>query len=763
MNTSKSLRNNQSNTTEGKSTHSSLLYYIIIIIPFVLFLLFLLFKYSYSQRTTSQLAQLNYSKLLQLSKLPQCSDIDPKYQYKLCDYYISASYMTPCVGNLHYDYVSTDMIKTVLVSGARYIQIPICSYNVDADARPIVATAIYGKQNITSLNTLELLEVFTTIRNFAFVSSNEEDNTINYPLIIHLILNTNNKFTLNQVANYIKQSMSDVLVPTSNYKTYPIWLEQVCNLLNKIIIIATPEYLGTNLEQIVIPTTSLFQTLDKELKSINSDTLITTTAPPSQTTLPSSQMHSYLRRLSEKEQTADASNFHSKYPSVASITNSNLDTIGTTILNDNTLLNPLQCYNKVGVSSVIPMDPADVTVVNNDPSNAFTTGCQIVAMNFQLNDSNMQNYIKIFSTSSYRLKPTSLRFEETETDNTTTSQQLALYTPIPTTNLPVLNQLVEKYANKLIALQPYALPTTYLTQIEANLVFKGIPPANTLPQSNLPYTVINTSTTDNKPSKNQCFRVVVSNLSSGNNNVSICLESILMPNYVITINGTATTLQTLSTKTAILKTQSFYLTPPIKRDPSNVQDKVSLLNVNTANNTQLYLAYQNKSLAALPDYNTDDGNIASTFGIVPVPFNFTVTITSVIATGGLFSSGGVVGVRLNDLSAAENFILIPQSQQNKGQIGKVPNVPFILKNAKTGTILSSDDNTNLLMDNNSAQTSNSLMKAVATQGFYRIVNSKGGSLTQGDGGVLKFTYPDTSATTSFTSNYLFNIELNYLI
>ena len=130
---------------------------------------------------------MNYKKQLENKPLLQCYQQDVKYQFKLCDYYISSSFMTPCVGNQHYDYVSNDMIHEVIQSGARYIQIPICEADVGMKALPVVATAEYGQNLITSLNTLEI-QVY--LKQYVVMLLNLNNKSTNYPLIIHLILNT---------------------------------------------------------------------------------------------------------------------------------------------------------------------------------------------------------------------------------------------------------------------------------------------------------------------------------------------------------------------------------------------------------------------------------------------------------------------------------------------------------------------------------------------------------------------------------------------
>jgi len=795
-----------SRLTTRLDNNNNLKYYLMFITPVLIILLYLLFKYSFSQRNASQIILLDYQKNITPVNLPECLDIDPVNRFSLCDYYISSSYMTPCVGNLHYDYISLDMIKTVLMSGARYIQIPICSDSVLADANPIIATAVYGTKLITSLNTLSVIDVLTTIASYAFVNSNNynsstspslssssssskesNDATVNYPLIVHFILNTNNTYTLNQLANNIKQLLGNVLVSPVKYIDKPIWFEQVCILLNKIIIIATPEYLGTNLEDVIVPTTSLFQTFYQGDISKFTNGLATgagasaTTIPL--TTQPGAQYHAYLKRLSEKAQTKNALLFNEKYPSLNAIVSGDLNKIGSTILSDTSFLNPLVCFNKVGISVVKPLNPSDVLAINYDPSDAFMDGCQCVTMNFQVNDINMQNYIKIFATSSYRLKPTSLRYSETATLITSpSSQNLSLYKPMPTVSHNILSQLVTKYTNQLIAFQSYELPTTYMTQIEQNIIFKVFQNISTqliststpTPKLDLPYTIITTPGTrtpsSGKPSVNQCFRVSISTLSGPN--ACINLESISMPGYYITLSGNSmsTNLQTLSTSTASLKRQSFYLTAPKKIDNSTSLEQVSLRNVDDSN--VKFLAFQSKNLVTLPDTNADAANSAMTFAIVPVQFQYIATILT--ANGdSVFTSGSVVGIKISNNAVAVPYILIPSgdilSSNNSSSIA-VPNIPFSLKNPNTGNILTMDVNTKLLMDASHSKTANSIITAKYTQGFYILLIGEM-VLMQMSGGVLQFTNipgPTHSthgehAAVSYTSNYLFNINLSYNI
>jgi len=369
---------------------------------------------------------MGYKDTISLDELQQCYQLDQSMQYKLCDYYISSSYMTPCIGNQHYDYVSTDMIIEVIQSGARYIQIPICESDVSPQALPVVATAQYGQKIITSLNTLDINMVLKIIRSSAFKINNKK---INYPIIIHFILNTNNAYTLGVLADSIQATISDVLVNVENYKTFPIFLEKLCNLLGKIIIFATPEYQGTKLEPYIIPTNKMFEIFHyTEIANIS---------------LPTNSAYTtyYNNKLSSKQQTKTNELFKQKYPSIEYIIQ-NQDSIGKTILNDKELFNNLMCFNKVGMTIIKPQNPTDVISSNYDSTESIYYGCQFITMNFQVNDTNMKNYLAIFKDSSFRLKPSSMRFSEVEEP---IPDLLALYQAVIPKNNNILNDIYYKY------------------------------------------------------------------------------------------------------------------------------------------------------------------------------------------------------------------------------------------------------------------------------------------------------------------------------
>lgn len=716
--------------------------YTIIITPLVIFLIYLLYKYSFSTRTKNVLDTLSYSSKLQLKNLPFCIDIDPKYRYKLCDYYISSSYMTPCIGNQHYDYVSLEMIQKVLQSGARYIQIPICSDTPDYQANPVVATAVYGTQVITSLNTLNIIDVLKVIKSYAFYTDTtiNKDSNINYPLIIHFILNTTNTYVLNLLSSSIKNILLDVIIPNTKYKEFPIGLEQVCNLLNKIILIATPEYKNSNLTDIIIPNDNLFQIINyNDINNFNiaqfSTQSNTITNPITTNYNQYQQMYNNL--LSESAQMNNTRIFNKKYPSLQYIID-NSNSIGSTILQDNDILNNILSFNKVGMTIITPMNPSDVLTTNYDPSNAFMNGCQLVTMNFQNNDNNMSSYIDIFKNSSFRLKPDSLRFSETEQP----IQNLRnVYTTVQPIDHQINTNFISRYINSFISIESYSLPNTYITVSQNFLSFRP-PNQFTIPQ------ITDSNSMSRTLDISQCFRVNKSSLSG--NDICINLESALYPNQYITINNNNVILQPLSSTTSILRLQSFYPCLPKTNDTETTKFLVSFRSLDDDN--PLWLFFRSKSLVALYSNNDNDSNNNMTFMINTIHFNYIIKIYT-INGGSIISTNGIVGILANNINSATTYIIKPVDILTKFEDIR-QNIQVYIQNHTTKTYLYYSNN--VLKDDSTTPNNNSIFIIKPSNNFYTITNTNGKILTISNNINLQFLNQSDNVF-----NSLFKIELSY--
>jgi hypothetical protein len=708
---------------------SNLKNYLIVAIPILVIIIFIGFKYNFNARNVSSLAEMSYPAMINPTNLQNCSSIDISMQYKLCDYYISSSYMTPCIGNQHYDYVSLDMITQVLQSGARYIQIPICESDISPNAIPVVGTTQYGQRVITSLNTLDTQQVFNVIRANAFLLNKEK---INYPLIIHLVLNTTNPYTLGVLADYIRLTLSDKLCNVSKYTKFPIALEKLCNLLGQIILVATPEYVGTKVEPYIVPFANLYESyyygdLSKE------------TLPPG-----GSYTNSYNNLLSTKQQTRSNTIFKTKYPSLDYIIN-NSSSVGASILEDKDILNNLTNFNKVGLTLVKPHNPADVVSANYDPTEAVYNGCQFISMNFQVNDNNMKNYIKIFKSSSFVLKPASMRFSEAEEPTKNLEQ---VYRAISPTNSRVVNNLYYEYNNLLIALESYSAPGYYLTQIESNLRF------------NLG-SIIKRDKFDNKTYNigiNQCFLVSKSTVSMGTADIPMFLTSPTYNNYLISQSGNNFILEEKKKKKTDIYQQSFVFETSTIKDADDMT--LYLIRTITLQNP-VYLANQNRIPTTYAYNPSDEAQNNMSFIIHLVPFNIQLKILTLYNGSMKSMTGGIVGVLENNTNDGTGFILEAAFTpvQSGGANFNFLKDQFFMRNASTGTYLSYDSNTGFLYDRPGKPSTKGIFNLKSSNGLFSLVNSASYELILYENNLLKFIKPDAISS----NENLFKIAVSYLI
>lgn len=417
-----------------------------ILIIILIILIYLLYRNTFSKLSANTKSQVNYyTKLNKINpNIQVCGQLDEVEQHRLCDYYIASSFNTPCIGKPHFDYIDEEMYAKVLYSGARYIQLPICGRSVNFDTDAVVGTAEKGKNLITSLNTLDLHRVLSVIRSNAFkyvksFDTNPETGketlalaSINNPLIIHIQVNTNNPEVMNKAAEAIKEILGSYLLSPDKYRHYPISLEKLCKLSNKIILFATPGYEGSNLNEIVIPTKYCFRSLTiEDIEDQNKDNLTEDELKDYFTRNISfiSQKNSYknleIIRSNLDKILENGSSLSSTETETETETGNETGKILEDLFSNKSIeygsnksksfknsvgeLDLFTFYNMIGLTLVEPMK-ADATItVNPNPYTAFNLGCQLIPMNYHLNNNVMNTYINIFSKSSFVLKPSSLR------------------------------------------------------------------------------------------------------------------------------------------------------------------------------------------------------------------------------------------------------------------------------------------------------------------------------------------------------------------
>jgi len=172
---------------------------------------------------------------------------DPKHGAKLVDFYVASSHQscrTPLASGSG-NYVSLEMLKLVLMAGARFIDLDIFAHITDNDIIPVVRSDL---NNEPSHNFIKLDELWETINNFAFVNSYSD------PLLVHINLRTTNLVVIDKIAKSFTSSIhgEHLLEPKYSYKaTNSIATTPICTILNKVVLIVTGDCRDTLLDEIV--------------------------------------------------------------------------------------------------------------------------------------------------------------------------------------------------------------------------------------------------------------------------------------------------------------------------------------------------------------------------------------------------------------------------------------------------------------------------------------------------------------------------------
>jgi|TARA_B100001996_G_scaffold72813_1_gene53475 hypothetical protein len=172
---------------------------------------------------------------------------DPKNGAKLLDFYVASSHQscrTPLASGSG-NYVSLEMLKLVLMAGARFIDLDIFSHISGNTIFPVVRSDL---NNEPSHNFIKLDEVWETINNFAFVNSYSD------PLLVHINLRTTNIGVIDKIAESFTNSIhgQHLLEPKYSYKAIDsIATKPICTILNKVVLIVTGDCSHTLLDEIV--------------------------------------------------------------------------------------------------------------------------------------------------------------------------------------------------------------------------------------------------------------------------------------------------------------------------------------------------------------------------------------------------------------------------------------------------------------------------------------------------------------------------------
>lgn len=392
---------------------------ILIIIIIIVILVFII-VITYNNTIEQRLKVFNNKQLKELpTTLKPIENCNKSRNYRLVDYYIASSYNTASIGTRHYDYVSTDAVRNALLQGARYIQLNVCSLNVnmnDVNDIPVVGTSTNNDFRITSLNTIPFRDVLEIISVFAFkVKAEKGYKPINYPLIIDLTINTNNINVLNKAADQFNEILGNYLLPREKYESFPIQFEYLCNLTNKIILWVNGKILSeTKLNSICIPKNLLIQKL--YISQIANSILNLSELEVYLQSISKINIREIYKKTDIFTQIIDS---FKKNPesinNIAAVKDTiNLDYDENGIMNKLDLENKLLFFNTIGMTIIEP-NKDQIYIENYDIRLPFNTGCQLITMAYQNeDDNNFKIYKKLFEESSFILKSSNSRLPDTE-------------------------------------------------------------------------------------------------------------------------------------------------------------------------------------------------------------------------------------------------------------------------------------------------------------------------------------------------------------
>jgi hypothetical protein len=304
-----------------------------------------------------------------LSRLPsaECSKFDSLYssnnkhinpinenddntQYTLKDYYIMTAYNSCSGGSYKNDYVELCALKSIIKQGVRCLDFEI--YSVGNE--PVVATSTIKNNYVKeTYNSIPFNEVMDLISNYAFSTVGLCPNGTD-PLLIHLRLKSTNQKMFTNLAGIFKKYDYLFLGPEHSYENQGknIGDMKLLDLKGKIVLIVDKLTDSSFMEN-----KEFYEYVNMTSNSI------------------------FMRAI--------------KYFDIKNTPD----------------LNELQTFNKTNMSIVLP----DASISNPENSNAMVsreTGCQLVAMRFQLFDEYLKENLQFFEErgSAFVLKPEKLRY-----------------------------------------------------------------------------------------------------------------------------------------------------------------------------------------------------------------------------------------------------------------------------------------------------------------------------------------------------------------
>jgi hypothetical protein len=297
-------------------------------------------------------------------------------EYRLGDYYITASRNSFCYGGNNFSFISTNAIRDNINKGARFLQLDVYSEpnnNYSRGAEPIVKT-----ENLQlGTKPLKLEDCFEMISNVGWIKSN------NFPLILYLKIKTDNIYCLEKVANmYLRKFSNRIIDKKYGFNgqdgKFPVREIPIKETLGKIILVTDIYPLVKPLDEFVNGNIIKLENQSREYKNFN---------------------------FIQLDKNA------SQYGGISGV-RADIKTI------ENDTQKSFYYVESTGSSSPISnmTDPLS-TLYNTNFKPIFNNGIQLIGMNYNLYDDNMKQYIAFFKNSPLKLKDEKFRFKDIKPDD----------------------------------------------------------------------------------------------------------------------------------------------------------------------------------------------------------------------------------------------------------------------------------------------------------------------------------------------------------
>jgi hypothetical protein len=193
-------------TTIGDLTNADTITQLMVLIIVLLFLI--IFFWCFNKIGLNKKNCTTIDKLY--DKFPLISSIDetnPKYKFKLRDYYIKTAYNCCAGGNFKNDFVNLCALRNCIKQGARCLDFEIYSVN----NIPVIAVSSVADYNVKeSYNNIPFDKAMEAVSNYAFSGGNcpNPDD----PIILHFRIMTNSIDIHNEMAKELYNTLGDKLL-----------------------------------------------------------------------------------------------------------------------------------------------------------------------------------------------------------------------------------------------------------------------------------------------------------------------------------------------------------------------------------------------------------------------------------------------------------------------------------------------------------------------------------------------------------------------